>query len=87
VVKANLPHGVGCLFIAAPARLCFFQVPTEDKKQEERKQRLLRAELEAFMGRSGMSIDGLAMGMSPEMAIRAARMKGKNTTSIRVSLK
>lgn len=33
------------------------------------------------MGRTGMSIDGLAMGMSPEMAIKAARMGIRNGIS------
>ena len=49
----------------------------EEKRIQERQKRLIDAELQAFMGRAGMSIDGLAMGMTPEQAIRAAR-KGKN---------
>lgn len=49
----------------------------EDKRIQERQKRLIDAELQAFMGRTGLSIDGLAMGMTPEQAMKAAR-RGKN---------
>lgn len=57
----------------------------EDKKVQERSNRLLKAELDAFMGLPGMSPDGLAMGMSPEMAMKAARMKKKSGGFIRAT--
>lgn len=49
----------------------------EDDKIKQRKDRIMKAELEAFVGRPGISIEGLAMGMTPEEAIKSARRKSK----------
>ena len=44
----------------------------EDSKMKERQEELLDAELAIFMGEEGISLDMLALGASPEMAMEAA---------------
>lgn len=50
----------------------------EQDKMDQRQELLLDAELELWHGELGMSIDGLAMGMTPEQAMMAARTRGYN---------
>lgn len=46
----------------------------ESKKMVERQEELLDASLKVFLGEIGMSLDMLALGGTPEMAIRSAQM-------------
>ena len=49
-----------------------------ERKQRERKDRMLELELRVFEGKAGATIDQLALGMSPEQMIRSAnRRRGK----------
>jgi hypothetical protein len=45
----------------------------ENAKIQQRKEYILDAELALWNGELGISLDALAMGASPEMAIEAAR--------------
>lgn len=54
------------------------------KRMEQRKEDLLRMELTAFTQRVGLSPDALAMGMSPELAHKLARMKKKRGNSFSI---
>ncbi|MEH6654552.1 hypothetical protein [Loktanella salsilacus] len=44
----------------------------EEQKANDRQEELLDAELALFTGEEGISLDLLAMGSSPEMAIQGA---------------
>lgn len=46
----------------------------EEEKMEQREEMLLDAELELWHGEQGLSIDALALGATPEQAMRAALM-------------